>query len=338
MKKIKKILSVALTGIIFLSSNIPAYAAEQTDKSVYIGGEAFGVKFYANGVMVINLEDYYDGEKYVCPAKSGGLKKSDIIKEVNGYKITANEDLKTLTEQCSGKTLNFTIERNGKEIQKDINPVKNTVGVYLIGAWVRDSCAGIGTVTYYDADNNYFAALGHGICDSDTSALLPLARGEVLFANISGINKSVAGKAGSLNGYFSESTIGNLTKNSNLGIYGTANNNFKYNDQKMDIAESNEIKEGNAKIFTTIDGDKAKYYDIKIKRICNRSKNSNENFIIEITDKELLDKCGGIVQGMSGSPIVQNNKLVGAITHVFVNNPKEGYGVFLQNMVDCYNN
>lgn len=230
----------------------------------------------------------------------------------------------------------MTVERNGNEINKSVTPIKNTVGIYLIGAWIRDSCAGIGTITYYDKDNNYFAALGHGICDNDTSALMPLATGEVVEANISGITKSTSGNAGSLNGYFTDSKIGVLTKNTSIGIYGTINDNCRNNEKKVKIADKNEIKTGSAQVYTTISDDKIGCYDIEITRICNRSEDSNENFVIKITDNELIKNCGGIVQGMSGSPIVQNGKLVGAITHVFLNQPNEGYGIIAQNMVLNY--
>lgn len=339
MKKFKKsikFISVALIWTMLTSFSTTSFYAVSENKTVYIGGDTFGVKFYANGVIITQLEDYFDGSKYVCPARSGGLQESDIIKEVNGYDVNSNEELKSITEQSEGKILQLKIERNGKEIDKQISPIKNTVGIYLIGAWVRDSCAGIGTITYYDDDNNYFAALGHGICDNDTQALMPLASGQVLHANVSGIDKSVVGKAGSLNGYFTDNEIGKLTKNTELGVFGTINDNMKFKGQEYEIANRNEIKTGKAQLYTTIENSSPKFFDIEIKRICNNSKDSNENFIIKITDKKLIDECGGILQGMSGSPIIQNGKIVGAVTHVFVNNPKEGYGVFLQNMVDYY--
>lgn len=337
MKKICKLMTVAIISAAILSCTEPSVSAQEQNNSVYIGGDAFGVRFYANGVVVTELEDFYDGAKYVCPARSGGLRKSDVIKEADGYKITCNEDLQAITQACSGKTVKLKIERNGKEEEKKISPIKNTAGAYLIGAWIRDSCAGIGTVTYYDVDNNYFAALGHGICDSDTGALMPLAEGEVLKAEIIGINKSTAGKAGSLSGYFTDTKIGRLSKNGNLGIFGNLSEDFTLTNKKYETASINEVKTGGAQIYTTVENSKPEFYDAEIKRICSKDKGSNENFIIEITDKGLLNKTGGIVQGMSGSPIVQNGKLVGAVTHVFVNNPKEGYGVFLQNMVDYYN-
>ncbi len=336
MKKFKKLLSVAISAVIIFSASPFAANAQETDRSVYVGGESFGVKFYTNGVIVIQLESYYDGQMYKCPAKDGGLKVNDIIKEANGEKITCNEDLQKITQNCNGNTVKLTIERNGNKCEKKITPVKNTTGVYLIGAWVRDSCAGIGTVTYYDSEKSYFAALGHGICDSDTSLLLPLASGETVKANISGITKSTSGNVGSLNGYFTDKVIGSLTKNTDIGIYGTIKDNLWQYKKKVKIAASNEVRTGKAQIYTTLNNDKVDCYDIKISKICNNSLKSNENFVITITDDDLLRKCGGIVQGMSGSPIIQNGKLVGAVTHVFVNSPNEGYGIFAQNMALNY--
>ena len=336
LKKSKKILSVALTGAILLGFSQITAVTESETKSVFLGGQPFGVKFYNNGVVIINLESYYDGNRYICPAKEGGLKVNDIIKEANGEVICTNEALQEAAINSNGGTLTLKIEREGKEQTKNITPQKNTAGMYLIGAWVRDSCAGIGTITYYDAEKNYFAALGHGICDNDTSLLLPLGSGEAVYANINGVTKSSFGKAGSLNGYFTDNTIGYLTKNSDVGVYGTISDNFSNKETRIQIADNSDIKTGNANLYTTIDGGEAQYYSIEITRIVNLDSNSNENFVIKITDEKLLNYCGGIVQGMSGSPIIQNNKLVGAVTHVFLNNPKEGYGVTVQNMVTNY--
>ncbi|MCD8026126.1 MAG: SpoIVB peptidase [Clostridiales bacterium] len=336
MKKFIKILSVALSFILILGSSAFSLEASEAVKSVYLGGESFGVKFYANGVIVTQLENYYNGSKYVCPAQSGRIKVNDIIKEVDGNKITSNEKLQSLILGCSGKELVFTIERDGKKLSKKVTPIKNTAGSYLLGIWVRDSCAGIGTITYYDSESSYFAALGHGMCDSETLTLMPLAKGEVLKAEISGVTKSTAGSAGSLNGYFTDTQIGFLTQNTDIGVYGTINDNSYQKKTKIEIADADEIKVGKAEIYTTVYGDRVGCYDIEISKICNDSASSNENFVIKITNDELLEKCSGIVQGMSGSPIVQNGKLVGAVTHVFLNNPDEGYGISAQNMVLNY--
>ena len=338
MKIFQKFISVALSFAILLGANTIIVNSTEKTKSVYLGGESFGIKFYTNGVMIIELESYYDGKEYKCPAKDGGLMVNDVIKEVNGNKINSNEDLQRVTVHCDGNPIEVTVERNGKSYNKTVKPIKNTAGMYLIGAWVRDSCAGIGTVTYYDVDKNYFAALGHGVCDSDTSALMPLGTGEAVRADISGVTKSVAGKTGSLDGYFTDNVLGKLTKNSDIGIYGTISDNFNFNKQKVEVAKNSEVKTGKATVYTILKNNEVGCYNIEINKICNDSANSNENFVIKITSDELLKKCGGIVQGMSGSPIVQDGKLVGAVTHVFVNTPNEGYGILAQNMELNYEN
>lgn len=338
MRKFKEIISVALIFVFLFAISGFSPTAVSDNSEVYIGGQAFGVRFYANGAMIIKLESYYDGEKYVCPAKDGGLKVNDIIKKINNIEISTNEELKSEIEKSNGNEISVEIERNGKVENKTVLPIKNTVGVYLLGAWVRDSCAGIGTMTYYDDNNNYFAALGHGICDCDTSALLPLKSGETVQAEISGIEKSVCGKAGSYSGYFTDTKLGSLSVNSPLGIFGDITDESYKNNKKYPIAKSVEVKTGKATMVTTVNGAVSEEYAVEIKRICNHGKASNENFVIKITDSRLLSNCGGIVQGMSGSPIVQNGKIVGAVTHVFLNNPKEGYGVFAQYMAEYYNN
>ena len=315
-------------------TGVPVSASAESS-TVILGGQPFGVKFYNDGVMVIELEEFFNGSHYVCPAKEGGLQVDDVIKKVNGIEIKTNEDLQETATGCGGKGMSFIIERDGKELCKTVKPQANTVGTYLLGAWVRDSCAGIGTVTYYNPDDNYFAALGHGICDRDTGAMMPLGEAEIVGASISSVEKSSTGKAGSLNGYFTDKTLGTVTNNTINGIYGTIIDNSYLSGDRFEIAEFDEIQTGDAQIITTISGDRPESYDLKITSIRNDDPRNNENFVIKVTDKRLLDECGGIVQGMSGSPIVQNGKLIGAVTHVFLNNPEEGYGVAAQFMV-CY--
>ena len=315
-------------------TGVPVSASAESS-TVILGGQPFGVKFYNDGVMVIELEEFFNGSHYVCPAKEGGLQVDDVIKKVNGIEIKTNEDLQETATGCGGKGMSFIIERDGKELCKTVKPQANTVGTYLLGAWVRDSCAGIGTVTYYNPDNNYFAALGHGICDRDTGAMMPLGEAEIVGASISSVERSSTGKAGSLNGYFTDKTLGTVTNNTINGIYGTIIDNSYLSGDRFEIAEFDEIQTGDAQIITTISGDRPESYDLKITSIRNDNPRNNENFVIKVTDKRLLDECGGIVQGMSGSPIVQNGKLIGAVTHVFLNNPEEGYGVAAQFMV-CY--
>lgn len=313
-------------------TGVPVSASAESS-TVILGGQPFGVKFYNDGVMVIELEEFFNGSHYVCPAKEGGLQVDDVIKKVNGIEIKTNEDLQETATGCGGKGMSFIIERDGKELCKTVKPQANTVGTYLLGAWVRDSCAGIGTVTYYNPDDNYFAALGHGICDRDTGAMMPLGEAEIVGASISSVERSSTGKAGSLNGYFTDKTLGTVTTNTINGIYGTIIDNSYLSGDRFEIAEFDEIQTGDAQIITTINGERPESYDLKITSIRNDNPRNNENFVIKVTDKRLLDECGGIVQGMSGSPIVQNGKLIGAVTHVFLNNPEEGYGVAAQFMV-----
>ncbi len=331
MKKFARTTAFVLAFAMFITG-VPVSASAESS-TVILGGQPFGVKFYNDGVMVIELEEFFNGSHYVCPAKEGGLQVDDVIKKVNGIEIKTNEDLQKTATGCGGKGMSFIIERDGKELCKTVKPQANTVGTYLLGAWVRDSCAGIGTVTYYNPDNNYFAALGHGICDRDTGAMMPLGEAEIVGASISSVEKSSTGKAGSLNGYFTDKTLGTVTNNTINGIYGTIIDNSYLSGDRFEIAEFDEIQTGDAQIITTISGDRPESYDLKITSIRNDNPRNNENFVIKVTDKRLLDECGGIVQGMSGSPIVQNGKLIGAVTHVFLNNPEEGYGVAAQFMV-----
>ena len=337
MKKTAKIVAFFISAtLVFNSPAVFTASAQEKEKTVTLGGQPFGVKFYNDGVMVIELEEFFSNDHYVCPAKDAGLKVGDVIKKINDTSVKTNEDVQSATFGSGGKPIKFTITRDGKELVKTVIPQKNMVGIYLLGAWVRDSCAGIGTVTYYDPDNDYFAALGHGICDSDTSELMPLGSAEVVTADINSVTKSVDGKAGSLNGYFTDKTIGKLTKNTECGVFGTAEDSAFDQGIQLEIAENGELQPGKAEIYTTVDGDKAECFDAEITDILNFDDDSNENFVIKITDEKLIERCGGIVQGMSGSPIVQNGKLAGAVTHVFLNDPDEGYGVTAQNMVSNY--
>ena len=336
MKKFVNLMTVAICALLLISASTSNNTVFAESKTVHLGGQPFGVRFYNDGLIVVELEEFYDGTKYVCPAKDGGLKENDIIKEVNNTPVKTNEDLQNATINSGGEPIDFLIERNGEDKSITVTPSQNAMGMYLLGAWVKDSCAGIGTISFYDENGNYFAALGHGICDNDTNTLLPLGSAEIVKANISSVTKSVDGNAGSLNGYFSDETIGELTDNTPLGVYGNTKNEMFCDSPTIEIADFSEIKKGDAQMYTTIDGETEGCYDVEITKICNHNENSNENFVIKITDESLLDECGGIVQGMSGSPIVQNGKLVGAVTHVFVNNTTEGYGVSAQYMVSNY--
>lgn len=333
MKKFVKSITVALSAAMLLNGAALFAAAENTTpETVCLGGQSFGVKFFNDGIIVVELEPFYSNGKYVCPAEEGGLLEGDIIKKVNGTEVKTNEELQQAALGCGGNPIKFNIERDGKELVKTVVPKKNTVGVYLLGAWVRDSCAGIGTVTYYDKTTGTFAALGHGICDKDTKELMPLGNAEVVRAQIGSVTKSSAGKAGSLNGYFTDNKLGTLTRNTSCGVFGKVEGEINPDGVTLELAENGEIRPGKAQLYTTIDDEGVGCYEIEITQIRNTDPDSNENFVIKVTDEKLLDECGGIVQGMSGSPIVQDGKLAGAVTHVFLNNTDQGYAITAQNM------
>lgn len=340
MKNFSKTKTMAVTIILIFicfCTCIPyAYAQEDT-KYVYIGGESFGLKMFTKGAVVINLESFESYNNNVCPAKETGLKVNDSIISVENNIITDNENLENIIRNSNGDTLTFTVERNDEILNYEITPEKDKDGIYKIGAWIRDSCSGIGTITYYDEENKIYAGLGHGICDIDTKKLMNLDNGSIYEASIINVSKAYDGSPGTLNGYLGTEELGSLDINTELGIYGNYSN-YNINKEKVEIAQIDNIKKDTVTILTTIDDTGVQEFEAEIISFCDASCNNNKNFVIEITDKELLSVTGGIVQGMSGSPVLQNGKLVGAVNHVFINSPEKGYCVFAQNMVSNYEN
>ena len=301
-------------------------------KNVILGGMPFGIRIYTDGLVVSGTSPV--GNKN--PSHDAGIQNGDIILSVNGTEIDTNEQLLNAVEKSKGNPLEIKAVHDKKEYFTEITPVfDESLKKYRIGLMVRDSCAGIGTMTFIDAENGTFAGLGHGICDNSSGSLMPLEKGDIVSAEITSVTKSICGNPGALVGTFPDtSPEGTISANSELGIYGTLNHSFSGNT--VPVAFKQEIQRGNAQIFTTIDSNPPKFYDISIEDI-SYNNNSPKNMIIKITDKKLLEKTGGIVQGMSGSPIIQNNMLVGAVTHVFVNDTTEGYAVFAENMIDFNN-
>ena len=303
-------------------------------KNVILGGMPFGMRIYTNGLVVSNTSNV--GNKN--PSFDAGIKSGDIILCVNGEEIDTNEQLLNAVEKSKGNALSIKAMHDGKEYSTKIIPVfDENSKKYRIGLMVRDSCAGIGTMTFFDKENHIFAGLGHGICDTSSGSLMPLEKGDIVNAEINFVNKSICGSPGSLSGTFTDSKpVGTITANSQMGIYGTLNENALIPQNSIPVSFTQEVKRGKAQILTTIDSEQPKLYDINIEDV-SYNNNSNKNMVIKITDKELLEKTGGIVQGMSGSPIIQDNKLVGAVTHVFVNDTSRGYGIFAENMLNFCN-
>lgn len=301
------------------------------DYTVKVLGIPFGVKIYTDGVMVVGITDVDSKKGAISPAKLSGLQLGDLITTINGVKVLTNEEVASIIEQSQGKVLNFSVVRGEEKLNILIKPVMSaSSNKFKAGIWVRDSSAGIGTSTFYSPSLNISCGLGHGICDVDTGEILTINSGEAVPAKIISINKSSAGSPGELKGQFLEGRFGKIIANNETGIYFSDKHEDLSNLKKLAVKQ--DIKVGDAKIYTCVDGVTPKYYNCKIEKI-NYNNNITKNIVIKITDKELLDKTGGIVQGMSGSPILQDNKLVGAITHVFVNDPTKGYGIFAENML-----
>lgn len=307
----------------------PVIAEPQIVKIVQLGGEPFGIKMFSDGVMVVEVENKLYGSDITSPALTAGIKANDIIKTANGEIIYSNEQFNDIILNSQGNSLYITIDRNGEIINKVLEPEFDSQGNYRAGMWIKDSAAGIGTITYYDIENYTFGALGHGICESSTGKLIPLSFGEIAKATINDVLKSKNGNVGSLNGYFDGETIGDAYTNCEYGIFG--NLKCETITKEIEIADKEEVKIGDAQIYCTVKGSTKNSYDIKIKKLYHNGENS---MLIEITDPNLLEITGGIVQGMSGSPIVQNGKLVGAVTHVLVNNVKCGYGIYIEDMLN----
>ncbi len=296
------------------------------------GGEVFGIKLYTKGIIVVSVDSVTTGSGIADPAVSAGIKCGDIITTINSEAATSSQQMTDAVENSGGKALRLRIDRSGEIIEVNLTPVMSANGKYKAGLWVRDSSAGIGTVTFYDDSSGSFAGLGHGVCDIDTGKIMPLNNGEAVRAKVNGFYKSSAGNPGELCGVFSDIALGSLRVNNEMGVYGSL---LQPSGKKlMPVALESEVTLGKAQVITTIDDSGPQYYDIEITKIYPSSDSTVRNMIIQVTDPVLLEKTGGIVQGMSGSPIVQNSMLVGAVTHVFVNSPDKGYAIFAQRMIE----
>lgn len=313
-------------------------AAKEVERPLlYPCGQAFGIKLITDGVMVVDTASV-DG---VSPAAKCGIKEGDIIISINDEKIRSNDDIAKIISDSCGETCSVELRRDGRSKKVDLTPVFGEGG-YKAGLWVRDSSAGIGTLTFFDPETNCFGGLGHPICDADTKEILPLSKGIAGDVKITGYNRSEKGNPGQLLGEFTDSAaIGDITSNCSDGIFGKLNENPS-KTEPVELSFKQELHTGEAYILSSIDGGEPKKYTVNIEQI-NLDDNAEHDMIIKVTDKELIQKTGGIVQGMSGSPIIQDGRLAGAVTHVFIDDPTMGYGIFAQEMYkkaqqQAYNN
>lgn len=295
------------------------------------GGEAFGIRMLMDGIMVIGFGDVCTESGSCCPAAEAGIQEGDIIQAVGSEPVTSTEDFRQ--KASDGSTMQLTVLRGETELPITVTPAYSCeAGCFQTGLWVRDSAAGIGTVTYYEPSTGRFGGLGHPICDTDTGERIPLGKGEADAVTISGVIRGQAGIPGQLQGYFSSGgSIGTLCMNSRCGIFGTLNE-IPENEPAIPLGLKQEAVTGDAEILSTINGNTPKRYTIRITDIDYTDE--SQNLTIEVTDPVLLAETGGIVQGMSGSPILQNGRIIGAVTHVLVESPVYGFGIFAETMYD----
>lgn len=299
-------------------------------------GTPFGIKILTQGVMVVGLDSVDTDTGPVTPAKISGIEIGDVIQSINEIQVSSNQEIATMVAQSGGNPLSVKYTRNSEEKTTQLQPVfSQKDNAYKAGLWVRDSSAGIGTITYCDPDHQIFGGLGHPVCDVDTGMILPIGHGEIVSANISGVKKGKIGSPGELIGGFTTTqAIGILESNTESGVFGTLSESL-CDHEALPIAFKQEIHTGKASIYTTVQGSSPKEYEVNIESIKTEEQTSHKDMIVKITDESLLEATGGIVQGMSGSPIIQDGKIVGAITHVFVNDPTKGYGIFIEDMLQA---
>lgn len=311
---------------------------EKVEQKVMVSGEVFGIKLYTDGVIVVGIQEVQTDSGKKSPSGSAGIEVGDIIVAIDGENVYTSDQVQSILGANNGGSFEVKIKRGERYRDYTVTPVYcEREGCYKAGMWVRDSTAGIGTITFYNKQSGIFAALGHQINDIDTKEIMPMLDGEAVKATVSKIEKSTRGTTGSLECDFTNQTLGKLLSNTDCGIYG-AYAEVSECAKEYPVAAIQEVKKGKATLISTVEKGQPKEYKIEITHIGFNENNREKNMIVKVTDKDLIDKTGGIVQGMSGSPIIQNGKLVGALTHVIVGNPQKGYAVFAQTMAEESNN
>lgn len=313
-------------------SNEPKNKSGRQLPLVYLGGYPVGLKLYADGVVIVGTEAVDTENGFVNTAEKAGLKIGDVIKKVNGEQVKSNSHVSEIIEKSAGETLIFEVERNSEIFEVSFKGAfSQSEQKFKAGIWIRDSSAGIGTVTFCMQDGA-FASLGHAVCDIDTKSTIPISQGECSNAQITGFIKGEKGMAGELCGYLDNKKTGVIYSNDSFGVYGCFDA-LPENPTMYQIAAVDEIRTGEAEIVTTIENGVMEKFSVLIEKIDEKSP-ENKNLIIRITDRRLIEKTGGIIQGMSGSPIIQNNKIIGAVTHVFLNDATGGFGIFSETMLE----
>lgn len=321
--------TLALFGVLPVKT---VRAVSTPRRTVQVCGTPFGVKLFSDGALVVAFSDRYTALGSENPAKAAGLRLGDLIVSAGGREVRSNDDLTTAIQAANGRPLPVVYRRGGAQYTAELVPVKDEQGDYKAGVWVRDSGAGIGTMSFIDPAHGTFAGLGHSISDADTGADLTLLSGEIVPVTITGCIRGAAGSPGELRGEFSAAPAGKVLANDTAGVYGQYSGG--QTGHSMPVANLQEVIPGDAELWTTVQGTTAQPYKVKIERVTMTGNDPNRNLLICVTDARLLEATGGIVQGMSGSPIVQNGQLAAVLTHVLVNDPTSGYAIFAATMLE----
>ena len=295
-------------------------------------GRAVGIKLFSDGVLVVGLSEVTGPTGDTSPARACGLRQGDIITHINDTQVDTIEEVRSVLQDLEGDKMSIRALRAEEPVQFTAQAVACADGTYRLGAWIRDSMAGIGTVTFYDPATGAFGALGHGITDSDTGLLMPLGDGAVMDASVKAVKKGSAGDPGELRGSFNlTEDMGSLWANTERGVFGVLDQCDFAQGQAVAVAAPDQVHTGPAEILSNISGDAVETFDVELVRVVEDS--GTQNLLIRVTDPALIARTGGIVQGMSGSPILQDGRLVGAVTHVMIDDPTKGYGILIENML-----
>ncbi len=335
MKKFQTRLIAGCAAVALLLTAMGSAAAAELTEVIPIGRTA-GIKLESNGLLVESVEPVQTAQGEVSPAEKAGLQAGDILLQVDGETVETGQALQKKISLSAGQPVQLAIERDGQPQTLTATAAQDASGVYRLGLTVRDSIAGIGTITYVNPETGAYGSLGHGICDGESGVLVPLKDGSLMESSVSGVIKGVAGTPGSLQGDFNlQHDMGSVEQNTLTGIYGILTDDSYFKDsQPVPVATADEIQTGQATILSNVAGETVREYSCEIEKVYGEGGEYDRSMTIRVTDPALIAKTGGIVQGMSGSPILQNGKLIGAVTHVLVSDPTRGYAVQIQKMLE----
>lgn len=330
----------ALAGIFMPEKGSTASVPVVSERVLVPGGQSVGVKMDVKGVLVVGLEEIEgeDGEK-INPGVLSGLQIGDMILTIDGQEVYRADEVKAIVNETKD-VVTLKIKRNNDVMDIDIKPAfSKEDNSYKLGIWVKDKTAGIGTLTYYDPSTSSFGALGHGIVDPETNSVLSVDTGLLLEARVHEVQEGKEGQPGEIRGifYHTDEPLGSLEKNCEFGVFGSSYHPIENSlySKPLAVGTKEQVEKGSAYILCTLSDNKVQRFEIEIEKINNQESAAEKSMVIRVTDEKLLEESGGIVQGMSGSPIIQNDRIIGAVTHVFVNDPTRGYGIFIENMLDA---